>query len=111
MEYGFHEFIVIQKGGVWVNVTLVKVLSHTVGSYKECVIDDLHKLSWMSINSTKQNLNSERALLLFVIRLRIVNFREHKPQTIRVFLRISLIRKTRLQIHNSRLLFCRRRPN
>ncbi len=59
MEDGSHEFIVIQEGGVGVHVALVEILSDTIRSHKECIIDYLHKLSRMTINSTIENLNSD----------------------------------------------------
>lgn len=57
MENSSHELIVVEKSGVWVYVALMKILSNAVRGDKESVVDDFHKLSWMTINSAIQNLN------------------------------------------------------
>jgi hypothetical protein len=57
VENSSHEFVVVEESGVWVYVTLVEILPNAVRSDKESVIDDFHKLSWMTINSALKNLN------------------------------------------------------
>lgn len=51
VENSLHELIVVEEGGVWVHVALMEILSYAVRGHKESVIDDFHKLSWMTINS------------------------------------------------------------
>ncbi len=54
MENCSHEFVVIKKGSIWVDTFGKDVLSHTVGSHKEGVVYDLHELSGMAIQGTKE---------------------------------------------------------
>jgi hypothetical protein len=49
MENSFHKFVIVEKGSIWVNVTLNQILSHTVRSHKQCIVNNLHELSWVTI--------------------------------------------------------------
>lgn len=85
-----HEFVIVEERGIGIHSSRNDKPSYTVRAYKQCVVDNLHKLSRMTFNSPKL-FKTVDSLLSFIIGLGVVNLWKHQSQSLGVLLWVTSI--------------------